>query len=109
MGAPIGNKNAAKAKEFEQALKRALSRASGNWRKGLDLAADQVVTAAHSGERWAIEQLADRFDGRPVQSVDSTMTLRDERSLSDAELIAIIQSEECEGVAEAEFDPPVSH
>lgn len=108
-GAPLGNRNAVKDKEFEAALRRALARKSGNWRAGLDLVASKVVDLAHSGERWAIEQLADRIDGKPAQVVDSTMTLRDERGLSDAELVAILAGEDSEGIAAPPSDPSLTH
>lgn len=68
-GAPAGNQNAKKAKIFEEAVKRALARSSGeSVDAGLDKVADRLVIAANAGEQWAIKEIADRLDGRAVQS-----------------------------------------
>lgn len=70
-GAPIGNQNAKQGAEWRSAIKRALSRRSGeNWRKGLDEVADKYVQAAANGDPWAMKDLGDRLDGKPSQSVD---------------------------------------
>lgn len=70
-GAPIGNKNAAKAKRWEGALARALARAAEGQgvEAGLDRVADQVVAAALAGEKEAWQEIGNRFDGKPAQSV----------------------------------------
>ena len=68
-GAPLGNKNAAKAKEFEGALRRALARKGGTVGGGLDSIADKLVTAADAGEQWAVREVGDRLDGKPGQSL----------------------------------------
>lgn len=71
MGAPIGNQNAKNGAEWRSAIKRALSRRSGeNWRTGLDELADRYVEAAASGDAWALKDIADRLDGKPQQSMD---------------------------------------
>jgi hypothetical protein len=36
---------------------------------GLDKLAEQLVTSALAGERWAIEEIANRMDGKPAQSL----------------------------------------
>lgn len=70
MAAPLGNKNAAKAKVWEQAIKRALARSSGkDIDSGLDGLADKLVSAAANGEQWAIKEIGDRLDGKPAQAV----------------------------------------
>ena len=70
-GAPEGNKNAARGAECRQALKRALSRKSTKtYREGLDLVMDEYVSAACEGESWAIRDMIDRLDGKPVQAVE---------------------------------------
>lgn len=101
-GAPKGNRNAAKSKPWEQALKLALSRAGGDIQKGLSTIADHVVKAAQGGDMSAISELANRLDGKPAQSIDVTgdLTVRDAAELSDAEL-AVIASGSSAGVAEA--------
>ncbi len=70
-GGQPGNQNAAKAKIWQQALKRALTRWSGeSVDAGLDKLADKVVKAAgDDGDQWAIMEIANRCDGRPAQSV----------------------------------------
>ena len=70
-GGQPGNQNAAKAKIWQSALKRALSRYSGeSVDAGLDKLADKVVkAAADDGDQWAIMEIANRCDGRPAQSV----------------------------------------
>lgn len=70
MGAPIGNQNAAKAKEWELALKRAMARkANGDFRGTLDEIAAVVVDAALMGEKDAWREVADRMDGKPAQGM----------------------------------------
>lgn len=71
-GAPIGNQNAVKARRWQQALFRALARASNkDIDAGLDQAADKVVSAAIGGDKWAIDHLADRTDGKAAQTIDA--------------------------------------
>jgi hypothetical protein len=70
MGAPVGNQNAAKAKRWQQAIQRALARASNkDIDAGLDSAADKLVSLALDGDKWALEELGDRIDGKPAQAV----------------------------------------
>lgn len=75
-GAPKGNDNAAKGREWRQAIQRALSRYSAkegdrrpSYRAGLDKIADELVKAAAQADRWAIEEIGNRADGKPAQSV----------------------------------------
>lgn len=73
-GAPVGNKNAERAKRWRDSILRALSRRAGNIDAGLDLAADKLVAlAVDDGDKWAIEELGLRIDGKPLQSVDTTI------------------------------------
>lgn len=71
MAAPKGNTNAAKAKRWESSLTRALARlaAGAGVEAGLDIVAEKLVSAAAAGERWAIEELGNRMDGKAAQSV----------------------------------------
>jgi len=65
MAAPIGNQNARKAKEWFDALrKQAIQRGT------LDKVAQMVCEKAEGGEPWAIQELANRFDGKPAQAVE---------------------------------------
>ena len=71
MGAPLGNQNGAKAKEWEQALKRALARkGNGDYRLALDGVASVVVEKALSGDRDAWQEIGVRLDGKPAQALD---------------------------------------
>ena len=71
MSAPAGNQFAKKAKLWENALKRALARkAAGNLEHGLDALADKVVSQAiDDGSKDAWQEIANRLDGKPAQSV----------------------------------------
>ena len=79
MAAPLGNKNAAKAKKFRDALSRALARAGDTVDGGLNKVTDQLVTAAIRGEAWAIKEVRDTMDGKPAQALigdeDSPLTV----------------------------------
>lgn len=67
MAAPIGNSNAKKGKEWFDALrKQAVQRGS------LEKIAKVVLDKAEHGEAWAIAEVANRFDGKPAQSVAVT-------------------------------------
>jgi hypothetical protein len=71
MAAPVGNQFARKAKIWEQAIKRALARASGeSVDKGLDKLADQLVAKAAEGDTWALREVGDRLDGKPAQATE---------------------------------------
>ena len=73
MAAPIGNKNAKNAKIWQQAIKRALARASGeNVDAGLDKGADALVKSFIAGEQWAIKEVGERLDGKSVQAIEGT-------------------------------------
>lgn len=62
-GNPAGG---AKIKRFFAALERAIAQEDG---KKLRDAADKLLECAANGEPWAIQQLADRLDGKPAQQV----------------------------------------
>ena len=66
-GAQKGNNNAAKGKEYQLALRKALARMHGTSSKGLERIARQLIQAAEEGEGWALKEIADRFDGKPAQ------------------------------------------
>lgn len=85
-GAPTGNRNAAKAKRWEEALRRALSRvAAGDLAAGLDKIADKVVALAIDGNREAWQEIGNRLDGKPTEHVlvdeEVTVLLDDSRDL----------------------------
>lgn len=85
MAAPAGNKNAAKAKLWLDALKRALGAEGGTIAAGLDKIADKLIRAAVNGEPWAIEHLADRLDGKPRQTIDGKLEIEHTVSTGDGD------------------------
>lgn len=69
VGAQPGNQNAAKGKEFRQALKRVLARRYKTVSEGLEKVAEILLDAAEAKEAWAAKEIADRFDGKPAQAI----------------------------------------
>ena len=69
MAAPLGNKNGAKGKRWEEALRTALARSQGTVDAGLAPIADKVVHLAASGDLEAIREIACRLDGKPTEHV----------------------------------------
>jgi hypothetical protein len=77
MPAPKGSRNRHNGKVWKEALERALSRYSNSSvAAGLDILATRMVKAAAEGDEEAfdriVEKIADRFDGKPSQSMDVT-------------------------------------
>lgn len=72
MAAPKGNNNAAKAKVWSDAIRRAIARASGDGRKIIDDAADSLVAQALLGDVPALKELGDRVEGKVAQPIGGT-------------------------------------
>jgi len=100
-GAPKGNRNAAKSRDWEAALRRALA----NYERGeckrseaLYRIAFRVIEHAlespfeEHGAMDAIKEIACRLDGKPTEFRE-TVTRRELSELSDAELEAIARGE----------------
>lgn len=69
-GGQPGNQSAVRAKKWREAIMRALARKSGTVDQGLDAAADKLAKLAiDDGDKWAIEEIGDRIDGKAAQSV----------------------------------------
>lgn len=66
-GAPIGNDYGAKAKEFLDRVRKLC--VQEDWKR-LEKAANQLLDKAANGESWAIQMLADKFDGKATQPVE---------------------------------------
>jgi len=64
-GAPEGNQNAKKGKLFYDQLRLVLVQ---NDKFKLRKIADKLVESAEKGEAWAIKEIMDRMDGKPVQA-----------------------------------------
>ena len=67
MAAPLGNRNAAKAKMFEGQIRAALNAED---RLALREIADKLVAMARTGDLPAIKEVIDRVDGKPKQGVE---------------------------------------
>lgn len=81
-GAQKGNKNAAKGKSWEDAIRRALARSQGTVDKGLDKVADGLVADAIDGDAVARAEIGNRLDGKARESVEiskTTYLVKDER------------------------------
>jgi len=65
-----GNQIAKDGKRWKAAILRALSRAAGNVDAGLDKLASTIVNKAMHGDRWAMDHIADRVDGKPVPAFE---------------------------------------
>lgn len=70
MAAPKGNNNAAKGKEWRDALVYSLENFSGS-KKGQALRdiAKALIGKALEGDITAIKEIGDRLDGKPVQAI----------------------------------------
>lgn len=66
IGAPLGNNYALKSKPWRDSLERALIQEDG---KRLRAAAEKLLDLAAAGEAWAVQELANRMDGKPHQSI----------------------------------------
>lgn len=70
MAAPLGNTNATKSKPWAAALNRALERRSLAEKKaGLDELADALIDQCLAGNLGALQELGNRMDGKPAQSL----------------------------------------
>jgi hypothetical protein len=69
-GAPVGNKNAAKSAQLSAMLRSALE---ANDRSKLRNGLEQLTNAFNDGERWAIEFVFDRLEGKASQTLDANI------------------------------------
>lgn len=79
MGAPLGNKNAAKARQWAAAIERALEkRGAGDKKKALDDLAEKLLSKCDEADLAALKEFGDRIDGKPRQEldVDQTTTIK---------------------------------
>ena len=65
-GAPKGNTNAAKGKQWSDAVRKVVIQS-----KKLDTLANKLVDMALDGDLQAIKELGNRLDGRPAQAVQA--------------------------------------
>ena len=97
MGRPIGSVN--REKPFADVLRVALL--SGGGRR-LRIIADRLCEKAEQGDLQAIQQIADRLDGRPAQAIERH-DAQSVRQLSDCELLEIIQRDLPEPIDEPSY------
>lgn len=64
-GGQPGNRNPAKGKEWFDALRKQVVQ-----RGTLDKMAVAVCEAAEKGELWAVQEVGNRFDGKPAQALE---------------------------------------
>lgn len=69
-GAPLGNSNANRGREWTAALRRAMAhRGDGDYRQTLLKIAAAVVDKAIEGDKDAWKEIAEREDGKSVQTL----------------------------------------
>lgn len=69
MAAPVGNKNAAKAKVWSAAIERALERRANERMPAINELADKLIDMALSGDLGALKEFGDRIEGKAAQAV----------------------------------------
>lgn len=76
MGAPRGNNNAVKSRDWADALRRLTSRPvddpenPGKTRKRIEAIAEKLIKLAEEGDMQALKEIGDRIDGKSMQSVE---------------------------------------
>jgi len=101
-GRPLGAIN--KDKPFVEALRMEINEAGEN-HKRLRLIARKLLSKAEDGDLQAIQQVADRLDGKPAQ--ESTVTIDDKRDATDwgrAELVEILNDARASSAGTAETE-----
>ena len=94
------------AAAVRRAVSRRLENEEGKPQK-IERLADKVVEMALGGDMSAVQEIANRLDGKPAQSIQHSNDpdnplIRDAHELTDAELAAIIAGAGSAGTAEAE-------
>ena len=72
MGAPKGNKNAVKNREWSDAIRRAVARRSKGKNGGLNRLADKLLDKVEEGDMTAIKEFGDRYEGKVPQAIEGT-------------------------------------
>ena len=71
MGAPIGNNNASKVRDWSDAIRRAVARrGNGDQAKGLNTLADKLLAKVEEGDMAAIKEFGDRYEGKIPQATE---------------------------------------
>lgn len=114
MGAPKGNQNARKGKDWEQTLRRALHNYETDdvpRGEALQRIARECIKQALAGDPIARGEIANRLDGKPTEHVVGEFTHHVEAELSDAELadIAAGRSAGASEAAQGSQEPSAVH
>lgn len=90
-------------KSFADALRVAVNQVDAKGTNKLRRIAEKLVEQAMAGEGWAIQQVADRLDGKPAQDTTLRIEKRDASDWTREELLAVLNEPESggEGIAEA--------
>lgn len=83
-GAPVGNDNARRGREFKEGLRRVLARKHGTVQAGIEVLAGKLADAAEAGESWALIEVANRLEGKPEQAITGEIAVTDELKGPDA-------------------------
>ena len=78
MGAPVGNQNAARAKVWTEAVKRALERRSASrvdQKAEIDALADALIDKGLEGDMSALKEIGDRLEGKVAQPIGGSADL----------------------------------
>ena len=120
-GAPIGNTNAAKGKQWADQIRKALIQYEDDQVKrgsALFKIAENVVRAALAGDKDAIQEIGNRLDGRAAQSL--TVSGDEDRPLinlvkmvvvradAEANVIEHVPSVSVEHTAQLEHSEPIT-
>ncbi len=120
-GAQPGNRNSAKGKVWRDALDKAIKQYTNKdagIKRGQALfrIATTVVEQAIAGNKDAIQEIGNRLDGRPHQSMDigTYETTKPQEEMTDAELCAELEAIRVAiarnaGKASGEGEPPPVH
>jgi hypothetical protein len=110
-GAPLGNQNASKGKRWAAALDKALKQFADKKLKvemgqALDRIAKNVVKEAIHGDWWAVAEIANRLDGKPMVAVEVAGSIEHKHvhELTDEQLVTLATGGSI-GTAEASDSP----
>lgn len=68
-GAPHGNQNASKGKQWSAAIERALEKRGVSRIEALDALAEKLLQRCDAGDMTALKELGDRLEGKSAQPV----------------------------------------
>jgi hypothetical protein len=75
MAAPLGNRNAARAKVWSAAIERALEKRAAERMPAINELAEKLIEMGLMGDLPALREIGDRLEGKPQQSTDITATV----------------------------------